>query len=53
MMDTGLHNLVAIARFYQLPAEPDQLADEFCAPRSALVAFARSKLGAIRSLMLV
>lgn len=35
MMDTGLHSLVAIARFYQLPAEPDQLAHEFCAPGSA------------------
>jgi subfamily B ATP-binding cassette protein HlyB/CyaB len=31
-MDTGLHGLVTIARFYQLPAEPDQLAHEFCPP---------------------
>ncbi|MFT6202018.1 MAG: subfamily B ATP-binding cassette protein HlyB/CyaB [Candidatus Endobugula sp.] len=31
-MDTGLHSLVAIARFYQLPAEPDQLAHEFGRP---------------------
>ncbi|MEY8238766.1 MAG: type I secretion system permease/ATPase [Cycloclasticus sp.] len=31
-MDTGLHSLVAIARFHQLPAEPDQLAHQFCAP---------------------
>ena len=35
MMDTGLHSLVAIARFYQLPAEPDQLAHEFCEPGSS------------------
>ena len=28
-MDTGLHALVAIARFHQLPAEPDQLAHQF------------------------
>lgn len=31
-MDTGLHSLVALARFYQLPAEPDQLAHEFGQP---------------------
>ncbi len=28
-MDTGLNCLVAIARFHQLPAEPDQLAHQF------------------------
>ncbi len=28
-MDTGLHTLIAIARFQQLPAEPDQLAHQF------------------------
>ena len=28
-MDTGLNALVAVARFHQLPAEPDQLAHEF------------------------
>lgn len=28
-MDTGLHCLAAIARFHQLPAEPNQLAHEF------------------------
>ena len=28
-MDTGLNFLVAIARFHQLPAEPDQLAHVF------------------------
>jgi len=27
-MDTGLNSLVAIARFHQLPAEPEQLAHE-------------------------
>ncbi len=32
MLDTGLHSLVAIARFYQLPAEPDQISHEFCEP---------------------
>jgi len=31
-MDTGLNTLVAIARFHQLPAEPDQLAHEFSQP---------------------
>ncbi|NJM32497.1 MAG: type I secretion system permease/ATPase [Limnobacter sp.] len=31
-MDTGLHCLVAIARFHQLPAEPGQLAHEFGEP---------------------
>lgn len=31
-MDTGLNCLVAIARFHQLPAEPDQLAHEFAKP---------------------
>ena len=31
-MDTGLHSLVAIARFHQLPAEPEQLAHQFAAP---------------------
>jgi len=34
-MDTGLHSLVAIARLYQLPAEPDQLTHEFCEPGSS------------------
>ncbi|MFN3581222.1 MAG: ABC transporter transmembrane domain-containing protein, partial [Pseudomonas sp.] len=29
-MDTGLQSLVAIARFHQLPAEPEQLAHQFC-----------------------
>ena len=28
-MDTGLHALVVIVRFHQLPAEPDQLAHQF------------------------
>lgn len=31
-IDTGLHSLIAIARFYQLPAEPNQLAHEFIPP---------------------
>lgn len=31
-MDTGLNTLVAIARFHQLPAEPDQLAHQFSQP---------------------
>ncbi|OUR91706.1 peptidase C39 [Gammaproteobacteria bacterium 42_54_T18] len=31
-MDTGLHSLVAIARFHQLPAEPGQLAHQFSLP---------------------
>nr|VFK62106.1 MAG: ATP-binding cassette, subfamily B, HlyB/CyaB [Candidatus Kentron sp. TC] len=31
-MDTGLHCLVAIARFHQLPAEPEQLAHQFADP---------------------
>lgn len=31
-MDTGLNSLVAIARFHQLPAEPEQLAHEFGHP---------------------
>ena len=31
-MDTGLSCLVAIARFHQLPAEPDQLAHQFGVP---------------------
>jgi len=31
-MDTGLSCLVAIARFHQLPAEPDQLAHQFAKP---------------------
>lgn len=31
-MDTGLHSLVALARFHQLPADPDQLAHQFCPP---------------------
>jgi len=31
-MDTGLHSLVALARFYQIPAEPDQLTHEFGQP---------------------
>ncbi len=31
-MDTGLHSLVAIARFHQLPAEPEQLAHQFAEP---------------------
>ncbi|MBX2809120.1 MAG: hypothetical protein KTR20_10865 [Cellvibrionaceae bacterium] len=30
-MDTGLHGLVALARFYQLPAEPDQLVNAMAA----------------------
>jgi subfamily B ATP-binding cassette protein HlyB/CyaB len=34
-MDTGLHTLVALARFYQLPAEADQLAHEFGRPGQA------------------
>lgn len=28
-MDTGLHTLIALARFYQLPAEPDQVSHQF------------------------
>ncbi len=31
-MNTGLNSLVAIARFHQLPAEPEQLAHEFGQP---------------------
>ncbi|ODS23439.1 peptidase C39 [Candidatus Endobugula sertula] len=31
-MDTGLYSLVTIARFHQLPAEPDPLAHQFAAP---------------------
>ncbi|MCU7906043.1 MAG: type I secretion system permease/ATPase [Candidatus Thiodiazotropha sp. (ex Epidulcina cf. delphinae)] len=31
-MDTGLNTLVAIARFHQLPAEPEQLAHQFGIP---------------------
>lgn len=31
-MDSGLHSLVAIARFHQLPAEPEQLSHEFGVP---------------------
>lgn len=31
-MDTGLQSLVAIARFHQLPAEPEQLAHQFAEP---------------------
>ncbi|MGC0119281.1 type I secretion system permease/ATPase [Pseudoalteromonas piscicida] len=31
-MDTGLYSLVAIARFHQLPAEPEQLAHQFAEP---------------------
>ncbi|WP_435273855.1 type I secretion system permease/ATPase [Psychrobium sp. nBUS_13] len=31
-MDTGLNCLVAIARFHQLPAEPEQLSHEFAKP---------------------
>jgi subfamily B ATP-binding cassette protein HlyB/CyaB len=31
-MDTGLNSLVAIARFHQLPAEPEQLAHEYGQP---------------------
>jgi subfamily B ATP-binding cassette protein HlyB/CyaB len=34
-MDTGLDALVALARFYQLPAEADQLAHEFGQPGQA------------------
>ena len=34
-MDTGLNTLVALARFYQLPAEADQLAHEFGQPGQA------------------
>lgn len=33
-MDTGLHSLVAIARFHQLPAEPAQLVHQFGQPGS-------------------
>ncbi|ACJ27820.1 Type I secretion system ATPase, HlyB [Shewanella piezotolerans WP3] len=32
VMDSGLHSLVAIARFHQLPAEPEQLSHEFGVP---------------------
>lgn len=35
-MDTGLHSLVAIARFHQLPAEPEQLAHQFAKPGETL-----------------
>ncbi|MDO6613031.1 type I secretion system permease/ATPase [Shewanella sp. 1_MG-2023] len=31
-MDSGLHSLVAIARFHQLPAEPEQISHEFGQP---------------------
>ena len=31
-IDTGIHSLVAIARFHQLPAEPDQIAHQFGEP---------------------
>ena len=31
-MDSGLHSLVTIARFHQLPAEVDQLAHQFGLP---------------------
>lgn len=31
-MDTGLQSLTAIARFHQLPAEPEQLAHQFAEP---------------------
>jgi subfamily B ATP-binding cassette protein HlyB/CyaB len=31
-VDTGLHSIVAIARFHQLPAEPEQLAHQFAEP---------------------
>ena len=31
-MDTGIHSLVAIARFHQLPAEPDQIVHQFGEP---------------------
>jgi len=31
-MDTGLHSLVALARFHQLPAEPDQISHQFGEP---------------------
>jgi subfamily B ATP-binding cassette protein HlyB/CyaB len=34
-MDTGLHTLVAIARFHQLPAEPEQLAHQYGVPGEA------------------
>lgn len=34
-MDTGLHSLVAIARFHQLPAEIDQLSHQFAEPGKA------------------
>jgi ATP-binding cassette, subfamily B, bacterial HlyB/CyaB len=35
-MDSGLHSLVAIARFHQLPAEPEQLSHEFKVPDTPL-----------------
>ena len=31
-MDTGLNTLVALARFHQLPAEPEQLSHEYGQP---------------------
>ncbi|MET0089424.1 MAG: cysteine peptidase family C39 domain-containing protein [Candidatus Thiodiazotropha sp.] len=31
-MDTALHALIALARFHQLPAEPEQLAHQFGQP---------------------
>ncbi|MEW8030449.1 MAG: cysteine peptidase family C39 domain-containing protein, partial [Candidatus Thiodiazotropha sp.] len=31
-MDTGLNTLIAIARFHQLPAEPEQIAHQFGKP---------------------
>ncbi|MCU7893207.1 MAG: hypothetical protein KZQ78_17120 [Candidatus Thiodiazotropha sp. (ex Ustalcina ferruginea)] len=31
-MDTGLNILIALARFHQLPAEPEQLAHQFGNP---------------------
>lgn len=34
-MDVGLHSLVAIARFHQVPADADQLAHQFGTPGKA------------------
>ncbi|MET0108624.1 MAG: hypothetical protein ABW084_06990 [Candidatus Thiodiazotropha sp.] len=31
-MDTGLSTLIAIARFHQLPAEPEQIVHQFGKP---------------------
>jgi ATP-binding cassette, subfamily B, bacterial HlyB/CyaB len=34
-MDTGLYSLIAVARFHQLPADPEQLRHQFAEPGQA------------------